>query len=301
MAKPLSTILIYFPTELGAAAKAVAAPLRHRRNHVFLRDIFAYREAGCPAERADRVVVVREGADWTKRHGELLAKLKAGSAVERLYFVTPGDQPWEPTEEEARAMNPLNKLRHDAALYGIEVKPEYDELALSVLIADAKQRQEEADAAELKKQEAITAEADRLAAERAASASAATEGAGTGAAPSGEAPADAAKSDGGSEAPAETGNPGPDAGEKGPPAAAEQPQGAAAGEGGSEAPPAAGAAQGGAQEEKADPLAGINLDDAAALRAFAATNNIPVSPNPRTGAEKLLAGIRSALEARNAP
>lgn len=254
--------LLFFYGPNGDAAKRFAEPVRHRRHHAFLRDIEAWRSSGRDVEPCDGLILMLGGEE--PKPSDLL---KAYKHVEDVRHVRPGDPIWDPSEDDLERMNPLNRLRHDAALLGIEVDPAYDEDRLAGLIKVAKGEAAEHEAAE-------EAEATRIAAEAEAAAKA-REGAGNGA---GEPPSPVESS----------------------PAAAPAP---AAGEAG-EDPASAGDAQA-ATEPAAPPedenavklaeLANIPQDDAAALRAFANANNIPVNPNPRTSAVKVLAAIKIAL------
>lgn len=247
--------LLFFASHNGEAAKAYAAPVRHRRHHVYLRDIGAWQRSR-EYEACDGIILMQADGEAAPGVDELL---KAYKGVEHR-FVAPGDPIWAPDEDEVARMNPLNKLRHDAALLGIEVDPAYDEARLAGLIKAAKGDADEIAAAE-------EAEAQKIAkaAEKAAKA---REGAGAG---DGEAPP-----------PVET-----------PPPAADAPAPGAAVA--AEAPAADAAAATAVADPRIAELANVPADDADALRAFAKANDIPTNPNPRTSAAKVLAAIKIAL------
>lgn len=232
--------LLYFYPANGDAAKAFAAPLRHRRHRVFLREIPEWlRER--ERESCDAVILMLAATEEVP--GEL------ATAYDNIIQVAPGDEPWSPGEDELKAMSPLNKLRHDAAMLGIEVNPAFDAERLVELIGAA-----EGEEAAMKARE----EAEALRIEREADAAQAVR--------EGKAPAaDVASATGGAEEAGATSE----------------------SEGGQDATPAS------------DPLAGVDVNDATALREFAKARGFPVNPNKRTSAAKLLATIKIALGENN--
>ena len=155
-------------------------------------------------------------------------------------------------------MNPLNKLRHDAALLGIEVLDEHTEEQLAGLISaaeDEKRKREEAEEAEARE---IAAAADRAQREREKNAG---EGAGGG---SGNANAGEGGGAGGSQEGANSNPPPAD-------------------------PPI--------NADALNELVSLNVEDVQTLRDFAKKHNIRLNPNKNVKAEKLLAAIRVALGA----
>lgn len=236
-------LLFFNANRSGEAAKTFAGPLRHRRHRVYLRDLAAWRASGAEVEPCDGLILMF-GED---EDAPALAELeKAYKGTDQIH-VAPGDDVWPPSEDEAKAMNSLNQLRHDAALLGIEVDPAFDEERLVKLIRSAEGRERD------------QAQADEEAAQKI------------------EREVEAARN-------AREGGAGTDAGAGLPPPPAAEGAGAPAGDGNTSAATPA-----------PDPLEGVDTGDVKALREFAKTNNIPVSPNPKTGAAKLLASIRLVL------
>jgi hypothetical protein len=151
--------LIYHYPAHAAEAKAYAAPLRHRRHKVQLRDVLAALHF-LEIEACDRVVIMVGNDEIVP--GEIIALYSFDGGPE-LISVRPGDELPEPTEDEAKAMNPMNALRHEAALLGIAVAPEWTEQQLAERIAEAAQRQREAEQAEERRAQQIAREADEAA------------------------------------------------------------------------------------------------------------------------------------------
>lgn len=141
--------LLIFPNRLAAAAKAYAVPVRHRRHQVFLRELeqMIYHPE---VEACDGLIYM------TDDDAPLPGVIATLYPMLETRTVAPGDAVWAVDADEAQAMNPLNQLRHDAALLGIEVDPAFDEIRLSALINDRR-------GAERVRLEAEELEATRLA------------------------------------------------------------------------------------------------------------------------------------------
>jgi hypothetical protein len=110
-------LVLFYTGGLGEAATAYAIPLRHREG-----------------EACDGAILMRPDGKWNddKANAKDLARLKKLFGEPR--YIEPTCKPWPLTDEEKAAMNPLNTLRHDAALLGITIDPAYDETALVALI-----------------------------------------------------------------------------------------------------------------------------------------------------------------------
>lgn len=264
--------LLIFPGALVAAAKQYATPLRHRRNTVYLRELEMV-QAHPEVEACDGLISMVLNPD-----DPIPSVIRTLWPLMDVLKICPGDSLSEPSELERMKMNPLNLLRHDAALLGIEVDPAFDEVRLAALIADrqgaarveneadeleARRLTEAAEVARIARETqpdpeleatrlAMLEEAARIDRERLL-----TSGAAGGNTSHGE---------------ADPGTPGGEGDNKPHPFLDEH-----------------------ALTPPSDPLAGIDTSDALALRAFAVARNIPHSPNRRTSADKLLASIRLSL------
>lgn len=156
--------LLMFPGRLAVEAKDYAIPVRHRRHHVFLREIEQV-ERYPEAEACDGLILMTDEA-----MPEIPAILTTLYPETDVRIVRAGDPVWDADADETQAMNPLNTLRHDAALLGIEVDPAFDEIRLSTLINEKRSSASEALAADELEATRIAALADAARMEREAGA-----------------------------------------------------------------------------------------------------------------------------------
>jgi hypothetical protein len=154
--------LIFYAPGCGPAAMAYGEVIRHRRHEVLLRELAEW--AMVPnGEDADGVLLM---VGDVEPDAMAMAELGAYYPTTVITRIAPGDEPWPITEAEAIVMGPLNKLRHDAALLGIEIDSSYDETRLAALIQEAASKLTSEADREREKAEQITRDADQLEAAR---------------------------------------------------------------------------------------------------------------------------------------